>query len=98
MNLKRETLELWKKEGVESPKYRAAIFTNEWEELCDLAIKGLSAPEEVSLRILDDREVKEIAKKSGLAKYVWDTEEGRMDLARFAHEATKRSGEPQERP
>jgi hypothetical protein len=37
-------------------------------------------------QLLDEREVKAIAKKVGLAKYMWDTEEGRMDLARFAHE------------
>lgn len=50
-----------------------------------------------SHRILDEREVRAIAKKVGLAKYMWDTEEGRMDLARFAHEAATLSGGPSER-
>jgi hypothetical protein len=47
----------------------------------------LSPTPNSTARILDEREVKEIAKKVRLARYMWDTEEGRMDLARFAHEA-----------
>ena len=49
------------------------------------------APSPEVRAILDEREVKALAKKSGLPKYMWDTEEGRMALAHFAYQAARLS-------
>ncbi len=40
-------------------------------------------------RMLNDDEVRALAKKAGLARYVWDTDRGRAELASSAPEAAQ---------
>lgn len=56
MSLKKETLELWSREGEQDRRARAAIFPQEWLELCALAIKGLDTrlPEVVQNQTIKD--------------------------------------------
>jgi hypothetical protein len=51
-----------------------------------------------AVRILDEREVKSLAKAAGLARYMWDTDTAIMDLGRFAHMAASYLSSPLPQP
>jgi hypothetical protein len=39
---------MWRRECGESPRLRHMIFPDEWDQLCDLALKGLEQPPEAT--------------------------------------------------
>lgn len=43
--LTQAVIEGWRRDGVQGVDMRRYIFAHEWEQLCDLALKGLAAPE-----------------------------------------------------
>lgn len=61
----------------------------DWLKRCleHIAAEAIKSALPEARRIMDEGEVKALAKKLRLPKYWWDTEDGRMHLARFAHEA-----------
>ena len=50
---------------------------------------ALNAAPPEEQRILDEREVKALAKKCQLPKYMWDTDTATLALAHFANEASR---------
>lgn len=50
--LKPEVIKLWRETAATSGEERRMIFPVEWRELCDLALKGLAAPEAEATTLL----------------------------------------------
>lgn len=49
MKLTKRALELWRDQGATNFQGRMAILPDEWRELCELALKGITVPEELRI-------------------------------------------------
>lgn len=92
--LTNRAVETWREECADHPQRRLMIFAEEWRELCDLALKGLTQPEAVSINplqmALDSEEFYELSQAYRHAKDQLPREAGEPDPVTVAWENLKR--------
>jgi hypothetical protein len=71
MKIDRKVIEMWRRECGESPRLRHMIFPDEWDQLCDLALKGLEQPPEAAAGIPMTKEWIEEAKCGNCGGVGW---------------------------